>query len=355
MRHLLITPPINRSAHPSNGLERVLPGCALMAKPPQMKYAYENLGDEQFETLIVFLCQELLGIGVQGFSKGVDGGRDAKFVGTAEIHPSKADPWTGTTIIQAKHTNGYNKHFSETDFYNLTPDTESVLSNEVPRIKKLWASEELDHYMLFSNRRLAANAESAIRQYISKNTDVPKPSIYLCGVEQLDLWLKKFPDVATLANLELVDSPLIVSPDELAEVVLAFVEHKAIITGSLDPPPTDRVSYNEKNAINNMTKEYGNALRKYYLKETPQIQKFLASPENADLLQQYETVVEEFQLKIVAKRKEYQTFDDVMNYLVDLLFARDPILRSQKRLTRALLFYMYWHCDIGASVAAAAN
>jgi hypothetical protein len=209
--------------------------------------------------------------------------------------------------------------------------------------------------MLFSNRRLAANAESAIRQYISKNTDVSKQSIYLCGVEQLDLWLKKFPDVATLANLELVDSPLIVSPDELAEVVQAFVEHKATITAPLDPPPTDRVSYNAKNAINNMTKEYGNALRKYYLKETPQIQKFLASPENADLLQQYETVVEEFQLKIIAKRKEYQTFDDVMNYLVDLLFARDPILRSQKRLTRALLFYMYWHCDIGASVATAAN
>jgi hypothetical protein len=44
-----------------------------------MKYAYENLGDEQFEMLIVLLCQKLLGIGVQGFSKGKDGGRDAKF------------------------------------------------------------------------------------------------------------------------------------------------------------------------------------------------------------------------------------------------------------------------------------
>jgi hypothetical protein len=72
-----------------------------------MKYAYENLGDEQFETLIVFLCQNILGIGVQGFSKGKDGGRDAKFVGTAELHPSKAAPWNGIIIIQSKHTNGY--------------------------------------------------------------------------------------------------------------------------------------------------------------------------------------------------------------------------------------------------------
>jgi hypothetical protein len=66
-----------------------------------MKYAYENLGDEQFENLVVCLCQHLFGVSVQGFAKGPDGGRDAKFVGTAEMHPSKANPWVGTTIIQA--------------------------------------------------------------------------------------------------------------------------------------------------------------------------------------------------------------------------------------------------------------
>ena len=55
-----------------------------------MKFAYEDLSDDQFEVLIVLLCQRLLGISVQGFAKGPDGGRDAKFVGTAELHPSKA-------------------------------------------------------------------------------------------------------------------------------------------------------------------------------------------------------------------------------------------------------------------------
>ncbi|HTW48432.1 MAG TPA: ABC-three component system protein [Acidobacteriaceae bacterium] len=320
-----------------------------------MKYAYENLGDDQFETLIIFLCQKLLGIGVQGFSKGKDGGRDAKFVGTAELHPSKASPWSGTTIIQAKHTNGYNKSFSETDFYNPKPDTNSVLSEEVPRIKKLRAGKELDHYMLFANRRLAGNAESIIVGYISDKTGVPKPSIYLCGLEQLEIWLKGFPGVATDAKLELVDSPLIVSPDELAEVVQAFAEHQKTIVTAIDDAPTDRVSYEKKNGLNNMTKEYADVQRKYYLKETPQIQNFLAAPENVGLLRQYEATIEEFQLKLIAKRKDYQTFDDVMNYLVDLLFARDPILRSHKRLTRALLFYMYWHCDIGVSVDSTAN
>ncbi len=63
----------------------------------------------------------------------------------------------------------------------------------------------------------------------------------------------------------------------------------------------------------------------------------------------YESITDEFQLKIISKRKDYQTFDEVMEYLVDLLFNRDPILRQQghKRLTRAVLFYMYWNCDIG--------
>src|SRR5664280_1688062 len=132
-----------------------------------MKYAYEDLSDGQFEILIVFLCQRLLGISVQGFAEGPDGGRDAKFVGTAELHPSKAAPWVGTTIIQAKHTNGYNRHFSESDFYSVTAQN-TVLGEEIPRIKNLRANKQLDHYMLFANRRLAGNAESEIRAFIAK-------------------------------------------------------------------------------------------------------------------------------------------------------------------------------------------
>ena len=114
-----------------------------------MKFAYEDLSDDQFEKLVVFLCQRLLGISVQGFAKGPDGGRDAKFVGTAELHPSKAAPWVGTTIVQAKHTNGYNRNFSESDFFSTTAQN-TVLGKEIPRIKKLRDGKQLDHYMLLS-------------------------------------------------------------------------------------------------------------------------------------------------------------------------------------------------------------
>jgi hypothetical protein len=311
-----------------------------------MKFAYEDLGEDQFEQLIVLLCQRLLGMGTQGFAKGVDGGRDAKFMGTAQMLPSERDPWVGTVIVQAKHTAGYNRSFSERDFFNPKSGN-TIIGKEVPRIKKLRKAIQLDHYLLFANRRLTGNTESDVRTYIAKSCDLPESSIMLCGLEQLEAWLKTFPDVAICANLDPLDSPLSVSPDELSEVVQAFSRHFDGTVRTFEAPPSPRTSYETKNTINGMSAEYAKALRRFYLKETAKVKDFLAAPENADLLRMYESAVEEFQLKIIAKRKDYHSFDHVMNYLIELLFSRDPLLRANRRLTRIMLFYMYWNCDIG--------
>jgi hypothetical protein len=233
-----------------------------------------------------------------------------------------------------KHTNGYNRSFSESDFFSKSTAS-TVLGKEIPRVKKLRAAMQLDHYMLFANRRLPGNAETEIRDHIAAQCDIPFSSIYLCGLEQLELWLKRFPEVAKEADLDPVDSPLIVSPDDLAEVVQALARQKDGVEVLLDDPPTARVTFEQKNVVNNMSAEYAKAQRRKYLKETAQIRAFLAAPENLELLRMYESVVDEFQLKIIAKRKDYQTFDEVMEYLVDLLFDRDPVLRqhAHKRLT----------------------
>lgn len=312
-----------------------------------MKYAYEDLSSDQFETLIILLCQRLLGIAVQGFAKGADGGRDAKFMGTAELYPSQANPWSGTVIIQAKHTNGYNKSFSEKDFYSESGKN-TILGREIPKIKKLRESGQLDHYMLFANRKLSALSEEKIRKAIATHCHIPEESICLSGLEQLEMWMKRFPEIVSEANLDPVDAPLIVNPDDLAEIIEALADQKNNFKALLDDPPiTPRTSYEKKNKLNNMTADYAKRQCHQYLKETQQIRDFLAAPENLELLDKYESVIDEFNFKIIAKRKDYQTFDDVMEYLLNFLYDRDPVIRQHKQLTRLLLFYMYWNCDIG--------
>ncbi len=311
-----------------------------------LKYIYEDLSSDNFETLVVLLCKNLLGMSVQSFSKGPDGGRDAKFVGTAECHPSRADPWTGIVIIQAKHTNGCNKSFSDKDFFSLKSSS-NIIAQEIPRIKKLRDENDLDHYMLFSNRRLTGQTDTDVRRHISEECNIPQTSIYLCGLENLELFMKLFPKIPKQAKISSLDSPLIVSPNDLSEIIEAFARQKEFMLQNSDIPPTPRTSYVEKNEINKMSDEYANALRKMYLKDTSQIKNFLAAPENIELMRQYESTTQEIQLKIIAKRREYDSFDDIMNYLVDLLKQRDAILRKNIRLTRAMIFYMYWNCDIG--------
>ena len=321
-----------------------------------MIYDYEDLSHQQFEELIVCLCQSLLGVSVQGFSEGPDGGRDAKFIGTAELHPSKADPWVGITIIQVKHTSGYNRSFSESDFHN-DGSANTVIGKEIPRIKKLKSLNQLDNYMLFSNRRLSGNAESIIRAAIARDCQMDEKQIYLCGVEQLELWLRTFPEAAKKARIDPIDSPLLFDPNLLSEVIQSLAAQKGEMQKVLDESPVPRTDYNLKNKLNNMSEEYAEDIRKRYLKETSQIQSFLSAPENYEQMEMYQQVVEDLQLKIIAHRKDHQNFDKVMVRLVELLLERDPVLRqnSHKGLVRPILFYMYWNCDIGESGNAAAH
>lgn len=320
-----------------------------------MKYAYEDLSDKQFEDLIVLICQRLLGMSVQGFAEGPDGGRDAKFEGTANAIPSEAKPWEGKVIVQAKHTNGVNKSFSETDFYS--EDSKScIVAEEIPRIQKLISNGELDHYILFSNRRLTGNTESIIRKAISEQCNLPSSSIKLYGLGDIELWLKIFDDIPEKAKLDPLDSPLVISPDELAEIVELIAENFDDLDVA-DMPPVPRTAYDKKNELNNMSDEFADNLRKRYLKLTPQISHFLGDPNNSEIMQLYESIVEEFQDKIVAKKKDYHSFDELWNYLLDILFARDAVLRQRKhkKITRTVLFYMYWNCDIGKSEDVASN
>ena len=64
--------------------------------------------------------------------------------------------------------------------------------------------------MLFSNRRLTGNTESKLRRVVASTCGLPESSVMLCGVEQIELWLKRFPQAASIANVDPVDCPLAV-------------------------------------------------------------------------------------------------------------------------------------------------
>ena len=54
-----------------------------------MRFDDENLSDSELKNLDAFASQRLLGIFVQGFAKGPDGGRDAKSQFSALVSASK--------------------------------------------------------------------------------------------------------------------------------------------------------------------------------------------------------------------------------------------------------------------------
>jgi ABC-3C protein len=306
-------------------------------------YPYEDLSEAQFEALVVQAARLLLGKGVQAFAAGVDGGRDARFEGLADGFPSHARPWDQITIIQAKHTRSYG-YFSDPEFSGDSDS--SVLSKELVRAKKLREAGALNNYLIYSNRYLTGNANETIIASVSTAVGIPSENVHLCGIEALDQAFREERRLATLAGITSFDGPLIVQSRDLAEVVEAVAA--AMKTApSRGSSPVVRTSLATKNRLNAMSQETSDRLMGLYQHLFWQIQDFLADPLNSRVRALYDDCAHEFGLKIIAHRQEHESFDKVFSYLVDLLTGRDPLLARNKRLTRAVVFYMYWNCDIG--------
>lgn len=311
-----------------------------------MKFRYEDLSDKQFEDLTIAICKHLFGSGAHGFATGPDGGRDGLFVGTADEFPSKSNPWKGITVIQAKHTNGLNKKFSDSEFFSQTSRS-CVIAKEIPKIRKMREENKIDHYILFSNRSLASNIHDKILSHISKECNIPENDIYLVGVEEIERYIHQYPKITKMAPIESVNSPLTINQEELAELVAALANQKNSFSPLELTPPVERISYEQKNVANEMSKEYAKAFRKSCIGEAAQIGHFLAIPGNEAALEAYETAKIELEMKIATLRDKYQNFNYILEHIFNDVFTRDPILSRNKRLTRAVIFYMYWNCDIG--------
>ncbi|MHA2814277.1 ABC-three component system protein [Vibrio jasicida] len=315
-----------------------------------MNYNYSDLSPTQFEHLVIHLCEELFGIGTETFSDGPDGGRDSRFQGLAQIYPSKTRPWDGLTVIQAKHTISYNSKFSDPDFFN--PDSASAtVTLEVSKIKKLIKNDGLKNYIIFSNRRLPANINEKIKTYLSEQTGLDKGNIGLIGIEAMATLFRKFPEVASMVDLNPYDVPLTIDPEDLAEVIVSIKDVLPTIKKKDISSSLDRTGFVQKNEINNLTEGYSKAILKK-LADFTAIEEFLSMPENEDYQEKYMETAEELHAKICIYKQEHHQFDIVLEKTIELILSRDNDCKRNKALTRSMIYYMYYKCDIGENYAA---
>ncbi|MEQ9006463.1 MAG: hypothetical protein RLP12_01165 [Ekhidna sp.] len=314
-----------------------------------MKIFYHTISDTQFEELVTEFCRELLGESVQGFVTGKDGGRDARFAGRARRWPNESFPWDGAVIIQAKHTEKINKSFSDSDFFG--DGQSSIISIEINKIKKLFDNDELDFYMLFSNRSLTAIADAKIRAKIASETGIDKDRIRLFDRSELDRLSKRYPECITRADINPVKSPIDIDPQSLADVIVTLADYKNDLSDLMEgsePPPERRKSLEETNKQNGMRAQYFKKQIRSRMLNFKEIRQFLSDiPNNQPYVKLYEETAKEFEAKLEAWSDPEIPFEKGIEVLVSKLFERDYDLRQNKELTRTVIYYMYCNCDIG--------
>lgn len=304
------------------------------------RFPLYDLHWQEFETLVVLICERILGTGTINFSAGPDGGRDAKFTGKAENFPSTAAPWEGRFIIQAKHTEKPGAKCSDYDF-------KKILENEVNnRLKKLADNNELDYYLLFTNRKLSGIADAKIADFIDTNLKVENRVI---GDERIQLWIKENPDIGKTLNLNKLFLPLEFYEKDLKDIILKFSEIKDRAAESIEKkqPGIKWLDKEEKNKLNNLSKDYFDFMKKNSLADFQKIETFLKDPANREYEESYENTISDLQGKILIKRNEYFAFEELLETLFDYIFENSPMLKDRRKLIRVFLHYMYFNCDIG--------
>ncbi len=296
---------------------------------------------QEFETLVVLICERILGTGTINFSAGPDGGRDATFTGKAENFPSKSAPWDGRFIIQAKHTEKHGAKCSDYDF-------KKVLENEVNnRVKTLVDNNKLDYYLLFTNRKLSGIADAGISNFIDTNLEVENRVI---GDERIQLWLKENPDIGKTLNLNKLFLPLDFYEKDLKDIILKFSEMKEGV-GEAVKRKLEELKYTDKtrkNELNNLGKEYFEFIKKNSLADFHKIETFLMDPVNKQYKTYYENTVSDLQAIVILKRHEFHKFEELLHELYSFIMTHNlDALKDNRKLVRVFLHYMYWHCDIG--------
>lgn len=309
------------------------------------RFPIHQLHDTEFENLVTLICHHILGAGVTSFAPGPDGGKDAKFEGTAVSFPSTAAPASGKFIIQAKHTSNPVASCSDYDF-----ETKIIGKEEIPKIKHQFDEGQLTHYLIFTNRRKTGGAEDRIPDRIKTETGVQH--VWLRGLEDIERDLLYYPDIVKLSGLGKLRSSIQFVPDDIRDVIVAFHKHRGVIATAFDSQYDfrDYPGLPRKNEINGLTDTYFN---EYILADSeprfPEIRRFLQNPRNWEFAEQYHATANELKGQIITHREQFITFDEALEHVYQLMHERSSELQSAPRriLTKVFIHYMYVNCDIG--------
>lgn len=305
-----------------------------------MNYPLYQLDDRSFELLVASICEQILGTGTIIFSEGKDGGRDAKFNGRANKFPSETKPWDGKFVIQAKHTIRPFASCSDYDF-------KRILKDEVTnKLKTLMKNNMVDYYLLFTNRRLSGIQDAKIENYLNENVDVENAII---GDEKIQLWLNQSPKIAKQHGLNKLLLPFQFYEEDLRDLIIAFSQAE-IQSDKIAKirEKISRIEIEEKNKLNNLSREYFNSVFKKSYSEFNRIEAYLEDPKNEIFKNYYDNTVADLQEKIIVNRNDYFTFDEILQYLFDYIFQHNQEkLKDKRNLIRIFLHYMYHNCNIG--------
>ena len=301
-------------------------------------FPLHDLSNDEFEALVAAICFHILGTGTIVFATGKDGGRDAAFNGTASKFPSAGSPLSGKFIIQAKHTSNPVASCSDAEFGR-------VLKDEHGKITVLIGGEELEHYLVFTNRKKPAGDVVSKEQGLCA---LGLKSAHILGIEQIRSWLTEHPQVWTNLGFDRFETALRIQTDDLTAVITSF--HQAIAGGEIAAAKPDDfvfVPKPEKNKINKLSPAYFDEIQRHSLPYFKTIEDFLKNPRNIALKEMYEDTADEIRRKLISASPPFATFDDALTCIIDLVTANNDALKRRRRFAAIFLHYMYYTCDIG--------
>lgn len=314
-----------------------------------MKYALDILSEDDFERLVVCICQDVLGIGVHSFSKGRDGGKDGYFSGTAQKYPSTKEPWSGNFILQAKHTTDTNASCSDNDFFaNKT----SVINKEIRRLKEIAIDTPFDCYLVFTNRKLSGGAHTEIKQYLQSELNIQNADII--GTEDLERYLDGAPKLAGQFNILKYALPDRFSKQDIRDVIILFSKQNE---SWLEDTDANGDKYNfsfhyidkeKKNRLNNVSDEYFDDIKQHSLRFFKDIKDFLGDPCNRTYKAKYINTADDIR-GFILKHSDNYTFMELLEEVVSRIKDEDEHseIHQVRALVRVFVHYMYWSCDIG--------